>query len=79
MSDHFPAPAGNTISDTSKDAIDFLGHLDTLLAHVQLSVDQYPQVCFLYTVFQTLYPKSVVLPGVVVAKVQDSALAGPQP
>ncbi|KAK4827417.1 hypothetical protein QYF61_017847 [Mycteria americana] len=34
---HFPSPAGHTIFDTSQDAIGFLGHLGTLLAHVQLA------------------------------------------
>ena len=71
--DHFPAPTGITISDTSQDAIGLLGHLGTLLAHVQSSVNQYFQVCFLYTVFQPLCPKPAVLPGVVVARVQDTA------
>ncbi|KAK4832279.1 hypothetical protein QYF61_021678 [Mycteria americana] len=37
---HFPTPAGHTISDTSQDAIGLLGHLGTLLAHSQLAVDQ---------------------------------------
>ena len=32
--DHFPAPAGNTISDTSLDAAGLFGHLGTLLAHI---------------------------------------------
>ena len=66
--------AGKAISDTSQDAIGLLGHLGTLLAHVQLSVDQYSKVCCLYTVFQPLCPKPVALPGVVVAAVQDLAL-----
>jgi len=68
-----PAPAGCTISDTSQDAVGLLGHLGTLLAHVQSSVNQHPQVHFLYTVFQPLCPKPVALPGVIVAKVQDPA------
>jgi len=37
-SNHFPAPAGCTISDTSQEAIGLLGHMGTLLAHVQLPV-----------------------------------------
>ena len=49
------------------------------MAHVQLSIDQYPQVHFLYTVFQSLCPKAVALPGVVVAKVQDPALGLVEP
>ncbi|KAK4827171.1 hypothetical protein QYF61_015133 [Mycteria americana] len=38
--DHFPSPAGHAISDTSQDAIGFLGHLGTLLAHIQAAVNQ---------------------------------------
>ncbi|KAK4829515.1 hypothetical protein QYF61_005154 [Mycteria americana] len=41
--DHFPTPAGHTISDTSQDAIGLLGHLGTLLAHIQAAVNQHPQ------------------------------------
>jgi len=52
----------------------FLGHLSTLPAHVQWSISQNPQVCFLHTVFHPLCPKPVALPGAVVAKVQDPAL-----
>ncbi|KAK4818827.1 hypothetical protein QYF61_019864 [Mycteria americana] len=37
--DHFPSPAGHTIFDTSQDAIGFLGHLGTLLAHIQATVN----------------------------------------
>ena len=59
---------------TSQDATGFLGHVGTLLALVQLSISQYPQVCFLYTVFQLLCLKPAALPGVAVAKVQDLAL-----
>ena len=50
-----------------------LGYLGTMLAHIQPSVDQLPQVVVLCTVFQLLCPKSVVVPGVVL-KVQDLAL-----
>ncbi|KAK4813296.1 hypothetical protein QYF61_020875 [Mycteria americana] len=38
--DHCPSPAGHTISDTSQDAIGLLGHLGTLLAHIQPAVNQ---------------------------------------
>ncbi|KAK4825536.1 LOW QUALITY PROTEIN: hypothetical protein QYF61_000113 [Mycteria americana] len=41
---HFPSPAGHTISDTSQDAIGLLGHLGTVLTHIQLAVKQQPQV-----------------------------------
>ncbi|KAK4825250.1 hypothetical protein QYF61_025649 [Mycteria americana] len=72
--DHFPSPAGHTIPDTSQDAIGFLGHLGTLLAHIQAAVNQHPQVLFCLAAFQPLFPKPVALPGVAVAQVQDLAL-----
>ncbi|KAK4832039.1 hypothetical protein QYF61_020554 [Mycteria americana] len=71
---HFPSPAGHTIFDTSQDAIGLLGHLGTLLAHIQPAVDQHPQVFFCLATFQPLFPKPAVLHGVVVAQVQDPAL-----
>ncbi|KAK4827826.1 hypothetical protein QYF61_021910 [Mycteria americana] len=77
--DHFPSPAGHTIFDTSQDAVRFLGHLGTLLAHVQLAVNQHPQVLFHQAAFQPLFPKPVVLHGVVVTQVQDLALSLVEP
>ncbi|KAK4822635.1 hypothetical protein QYF61_018587 [Mycteria americana] len=72
--DHCPSPAGHTISDTSQDAIGFLGHLGTLLAHIQAAVDQHPQVLLCRAAFQPLFPKPVALHGVAVTQVQDLAL-----
>ncbi|KAK4814264.1 hypothetical protein QYF61_012819 [Mycteria americana] len=72
--DHFPSPAGHTIFDTSQDAIGFLGHLGTLLAHIQAAVNKHPQVLFCLAAFQPPFPKPVALHGVVVAQVQDLAL-----
>ncbi|KAF1415053.1 Prolyl endopeptidase, partial [Spheniscus mendiculus] len=62
-----------------QDAIGLLGHLGTLLAHVQPAVDQHPQVLFRQAAFQPLFPKPVALHGVVVAKVQDPALGLVEP
>jgi len=42
--DPLPTPAGHTVPDTSQDAVGLLGHLGTLLAHVQPAVDQHVQV-----------------------------------
>ncbi|KAK4824710.1 LOW QUALITY PROTEIN: hypothetical protein QYF61_017936 [Mycteria americana] len=72
--DHFPSPAGHTIPDTSQDAICFLVHLGTLLAHIQAAVNQHAQVLFCLAAFQPLFPKPVALHGVAVAQVQDLAL-----
>ena len=58
-----------------------LALLATLSAHVQPSINQHPQVPFLFTVMQPLSPKHIALRGVIVAKVQDMALGlvEPQP
>ncbi|KAK4825177.1 hypothetical protein QYF61_024657 [Mycteria americana] len=76
---HFPTPAGHTIPDTSQDAVGLLGHLGTLLAHIQPAVDQYPQVLFHRAAFQPLFPKPVALHGVVVTQVEDPALGLVEP
>ncbi|KAK4820567.1 hypothetical protein QYF61_001630 [Mycteria americana] len=77
--DHFPTPAGHAIFDTSQDAIGFLGHLGTLLAHIQAAVNQHPQVLLCLAAFQPLFPKPVALHGVAVAQVQDLALGLVEP
>ncbi|KAK4831915.1 hypothetical protein QYF61_020292 [Mycteria americana] len=77
--DHFPTPAGHAIFDTSQDAIGFLGHLGTLLAHIQVAVNKHPQVLFCQAAFQPLFPKPVALHGVAVAQVQDLALGLVEP
>ncbi|KAK4818449.1 hypothetical protein QYF61_013136 [Mycteria americana] len=77
--DHFPSPAGHTIFDTSQDAIGFLGHLGTLLAHIQPPVNQHPQVLFCQAAFQPLFPKPVALHGVVVTQEQGPALGLVEP
>ncbi|KAK4826008.1 hypothetical protein QYF61_003781 [Mycteria americana] len=71
---HFPSPAGHAIFDTGQDAIGLLGRLGTLLAHIQASVNQHPQVLLCQAAFQPLFPKPVALHGVAVAQVQDLAL-----
>ncbi|KAK4819760.1 hypothetical protein QYF61_010895 [Mycteria americana] len=77
--DHCPRPAGHAISDTNQDAIGLLGHLGTLLAHIQPAVNQHPQVLFHQAAFQPLFPKPVALHGVAVAQVQDPALSLVEP
>ncbi|KAK4814948.1 hypothetical protein QYF61_006892 [Mycteria americana] len=68
--DHCPTTAGHTISGTSQDAIGFLGHLGTLLAHIQVAVNEHPQVLLCQAAFQPLFPKPVALHGVAVAQIQ---------
>jgi len=50
----------------------FLGHLGTLLAHVQSAVNQHPKILFHLAASQPLLPKPVTLHGVVVTEVQDT-------
>ncbi|GAB0208382.1 hypothetical protein GRJ2_003303900 [Grus japonensis] len=76
---HFPSPTGHTIPDTSQDAVGRLGHLGTLLAHIQPAVNQHSQVLFHQAAFQALFPKPVALHGVVVTQVQDLALSLVEP
>ncbi|KAK4824033.1 hypothetical protein QYF61_009624 [Mycteria americana] len=57
----------------------FLGHLGTLLAHIQAAVNQHSQVLLCQAAFQPLFPKPVALHGVAVAQVQDLALSFVEP
>ncbi|KAJ7410144.1 hypothetical protein WISP_111202 [Willisornis vidua] len=77
--DHFPGPAGHTVPDTGQDAIGLLGHLGTLLAHVQLPLNQNLQVPFCLSALQLLHPQPLELHGVVISKVQDPALGLVEP
>ena len=79
MDKYFPSPDSITISDTSQDAIVLLGHLGTLLAHVQPRSKNTPSSISSTQFFQSLCPKPVGLPGVVVATVQDLALGLVEP
>ena len=72
--DHLPAPVGHIVPDRSQDAVGLLGHLGTLLAHVQPAVDRLPKVLFSCAAFQPLLPKPAALHGVVVTQVQGLAL-----
>jgi len=66
--DDFSSPAQHTIPDTSQDATGLLGHLGTLLAHIQPTVHQYTKVPFHHAAFQPLVHKPVGLMGVDVTK-----------
>ncbi|TRZ11806.1 hypothetical protein HGM15179_015300 [Zosterops borbonicus] len=72
--DHCPSLAGHPVSDTSQEAIGLLGYLGTLLAHVQLAVDQHPQVLLCQAISQTFCPQPVVLHEVVATHMQNPSL-----
>ncbi|KAK4827071.1 hypothetical protein QYF61_014145 [Mycteria americana] len=73
---HFLSPAGHTIPDTSQDAIGLLGHLGTLLAHIQVAVNQHPQVLLCWAAFQPLFPKPVAMHGVIVTQINTPTQLG---
>ncbi|KAK4815581.1 hypothetical protein QYF61_004796 [Mycteria americana] len=50
-----------------------------MLAHIQVAVNQHPQVLLCLAAFQPLFPKPVALHGVVVTQVQDPALSLVEP
>ncbi|KAK4828265.1 hypothetical protein QYF61_024872, partial [Mycteria americana] len=75
---HFSWDLWNTVI-SQLDGIGLLGHLGTLLAHIQLAVDQHPQVLFHQAAFQALFPKPVALHGVAVTQVQDPELSLVEP
>ncbi|KAK4810045.1 hypothetical protein QYF61_005108 [Mycteria americana] len=70
---------GPKLNTVFEDAVGFLGHLGTLLAHVQPVVNKHPQVLFHRAALQPLFPKPVALHGVVVTQVQDLALSLVEP
>jgi len=77
--DHLPTPADHTVPDTSQDAVGLPGHLVTLLAHLQLAVNQHPKVLFCWADFQPLFSKPVALHGVVVTELKDLAFGLVEP
>lgn len=52
-----------TTSLGSQDATGLLDHLGTLLAHVQLSVNQHPDILLCWVTFHPFFPKPIPLHG----------------
>ncbi|KAJ7427619.1 hypothetical protein WISP_05340 [Willisornis vidua] len=69
-------PAGHSIADTSQDVTGLLGHLDTLLAHVQPAVNQHTQVLFHQASFQPPFPQPVALDGAECKFADDTKMSG---
>lgn len=61
-----PQSCWHITSDAGQNVIGLLGHLGTLLAHVHLAANKHPQNPFCLVDFQPLFPKPVLLHGVVV-------------
>ena len=61
--DHLLQPAGRASFGGAQDAVGFLGCEGTLLAHIQITIHQYPQVCFARAVFNPFIPQLVLIVG----------------
>ncbi|GAB0196099.1 cAMP-dependent protein kinase inhibitor alpha [Grus japonensis] len=72
--DHLPRPAGHTSFDAAQDTVAFLGCKRTLPAHVELLINQYPQVPLLKAALNPFSAQPVVVLGIALTHVQDLAL-----
>lgn len=72
---HFPRTDSHIISDTSLGAIDLLGHPSTPVAPIQPAIGQYSQAPFCQASFHPPFFHLVVMHGLAVPQVQDTALS----
>jgi len=72
--DHLPQPAGHAAFDAAQDEVGLLGCERTLLGHVELLVNQYPQVLLLRSGLNPFSAQPVFVLGVAPTHVQDLAL-----
>ncbi|PKU45927.1 hypothetical protein llap_3762 [Limosa lapponica baueri] len=73
--DHLPQPADHASFDATHDAVGFLGCQHTLLNHVELLINQHPQVLLLRAVLNPFSAQPVFVPGIAMSQVQDLALS----
>ncbi|GAB0186614.1 mitochondrial enolase superfamily member 1 [Grus japonensis] len=72
--DHLPLPAGHASFDAAQDTVGFLGCKRTLPAHVELFINQHPQVLLLRAAFNPFLAQPVVVLGIALTHMQDLAL-----
>jgi len=70
---HLPRPAGHAAFDAAQDTVGCLGCERTLLAHVQLFIQQYPRVLGM-AAFNPFVSQPVLITGVASTHVQDLTL-----
>ena len=75
--DHLPHSAGHTALDAAQDTVGFLGCEDTILAHIQLPIHQYPQVSFSRAALDPFIPQLVLAIGVASTQVLAFGFADP--
>ncbi|KAK4829379.1 hypothetical protein QYF61_003719, partial [Mycteria americana] len=71
---HLPQPAGLASFDAAQDTVDFLGCKRTLLGHVELLINQRPQVFLLRAALNPFTAQPVFVLGIAPTHVQDLAL-----
>ncbi|GAB0205260.1 hypothetical protein GRJ2_002991600 [Grus japonensis] len=71
---HLPRPAGHTSFDAAQDTVGFLGCKRTLLAHVELLINQYPQVLLLRAALNPFPAQPLAALGIAPTHVQNLAL-----
>ena len=77
--DHLPQPTNHGFFDAALDTVGFLGCEDTLQAHVQLFIHQYPQVSFGRSALNPFIPQLVLVVRVALTQVQDLAFGFVEP
>ncbi|PKU44166.1 hypothetical protein llap_5535 [Limosa lapponica baueri] len=70
---HFPGPAGQASFDAAQDVAGFLGCKHTLLAHVELLVNQHTQVFLLGAALNPFSAQPVFVLEIALIQVQDLA------
>jgi len=71
--DHLPRLAGNVLPNAAQKVVGLLSHKVAWLAHVQLCVQQDPQVLFCKVAFQSVSLQPLLVPGAIPPEVQVSA------
>jgi len=69
-----PRPAGHVSLDAAQDMVGLLGCECTLVAHIKLFIQQYPQVLLSRTALNHIIPQPVLIVGVALTQMQDLAL-----
>ncbi|PKU39851.1 hypothetical protein llap_9848 [Limosa lapponica baueri] len=75
---HLPRPAGHAF-DVAQDAVGFLNCKRTLLAYVELLINQHPQVLLLRAALNPFTTQPVLISGISPTHVQDPALGLVEP
>jgi len=64
--------------DSPQDTVSLPGCLGTQLTHIQLVVDQDPQISFSWAALQHLIPQSVCIAGITPSQVQNLVFSLPK-